>query len=159
MGSLVPRPHSHAGRAWEQGKFNFLFCFRRNSSFWISFCVSFGKGKRKKECIIMNSFLFSSEKEKRNQSFYFLQINEKGMYDLEFILCFFQKKEKGMHKSEFVFLFCSEKGKGTRVSEFRFSFFRRKEKGNTPRKVDFSFPGTSNDDEISWNSFSRKLIY
>ena len=74
----------------------------------------------------MNSFLFSSEKEKRNQSFCFLQINEKGMYDLEFILCFFQKKEKGMHKSEFVFLFCSEKGKGTRVSEFRFSFFQRK---------------------------------
>ena len=45
------------------------------------------------------------------------------------------------------------------VSEFRFSFFCRKEKGNMPREVDFSFPGRSKYNEISRNSFSKKLIY
>ena len=46
--------------------------------------------------------------------------------------------------------------KGKRNARFWIPFFL---KGNTPCKFHFSFPGRSKYDEISWNCFSKKLIY
>ena len=59
-GILIPNPHLHAGRGYLEGagKSNFLSEKGKKNSFWIPFIFK----KRKKECILLNSFFVSFRK-------------------------------------------------------------------------------------------------
>ena len=117
---------------------------KRTPSFWIPFLLSWEKGKRNPSLI---PFVNSSDKWKRN-----------AWFRIPFLFPSEKRKKECIRLSLF-FVFFRKKAKGTRVSEFYFSFCQGKEKGNMPRVFNFSFPGRSKYDKISWNSFSKKLIY
>ena len=167
-GSLVPNPYSRAGRTWEQG-----YLEGTSKSDFLS-------EQRKKESIILNSFYAFFNKEKRNAWFIFVSFRKrkKECISLNLFFVLFRKNAKERAFLNSAFLFAAEGKKeichtklilhflvGQRTmksAEILFLenwFFRKVHAPNMPSEFDSSFPGRSKDDEISWNSFSRKLIF
>ena len=74
-GSLVPRPYSRAGRAWERGYLEsagkssiscFVYVREKEKEIYHSEFLLYFFRKGKDESVILNSFVFSSDKGKRN---------------------------------------------------------------------------------------------